>query len=106
MCSSCWVDYGSPKLDSLEIQQCAELIIQFYMLDDCGAGGVLHIVTDDWNLEDEHLQFCRENAEKVSDYDQKDLAIRILDLMDGMNLQERASAMALFDGYIKMKETV
>lgn len=107
MCSECRVDYGSPKLDSLDIQTCAALIMQLYMLDNCGCGGVMHIITDDWNLEDEHLEFCREEANKlIDDYDQKDLAIRILDLMDEFTLDERASAMALFDGYIKFPNNV
>jgi len=31
---------------------------RLYSLPDCAAGGPLHIVTDDYNVEDHHLDFC------------------------------------------------
>lgn len=40
-----------------------------YYYDDLGhsAGGYLHIVLDDGNLEHEHIEFCRNECEKNKD---------------------------------------
>lgn len=35
-----------------------EYIDCLYQLEGCGAGGMLHIVTDDDNIEDEDILFC------------------------------------------------
>lgn len=62
----CWVCVGegfsSEEADAAvanpEVDRVARLIAAFYALPECGAGGPLHIVTDDTNVEDHSLDFC------------------------------------------------
>lgn len=35
-----------------------ELIACLYELEDCGAGGLLHILTDDDNIDDDDIAYC------------------------------------------------
>lgn len=95
LCSGCWESYGSPELDSPEIQACRELIEELYRFPEGGVGGNLHIVTDDWNIEDGNLEFCRDQVldESYGTPDQREVELQILDLMDRMSLAERASVL-------------
>lgn len=56
--------------------ECAELVHRLYQLPGCGVGGPLHIVTDDENIDDDHLAFCWESV-----YDKPAVASR--DELDG-----------------------
>lgn len=46
-----------------------------YSLDDgnCCTGGLLHIVTDDGNLEDHHIQWCLEECDKHPEREESEL---------------------------------
>jgi hypothetical protein len=57
MCRGCWEEYGECVIDSPSIRAAAAAMDAVYEFH-C-AGGNLHIVLDDWNLEDESLEFCR-----------------------------------------------
>lgn len=39
------------------------LVNAYYAFTDCGVGGSLHIVLDDKNIEDTHIQFCIQCAQ-------------------------------------------
>lgn len=59
MCSNCVREYmldgdEVPPLTG-EMRFVANLISVFYTLDGCSVGGPLHVVLDDYNLEDNHL---------------------------------------------------
>lgn len=43
------------------------LVEEFYALPGNGAGGLLHIVLDDGNTEQIHVEFCRQEARKAGD---------------------------------------
>ena len=88
MCEACWNNSGRPELRTPEIEAVAKLI------EAADPYGALHIVVDDWNLEDDHIQFCR--AEDRATDDERALCDRLL----AMTLKERASAMALADGFV------
>lgn len=45
------------------------MVAAFYELPGNCVGGKLHIVLDDDNFEDEHVRWCREEAEKAGDVD-------------------------------------
>ena len=90
MCMGCYEGYGSPRLLSPKIRQCSVMIAQVF--DRCPVGGGLHIVIEDWNLEDDHLTSCRKFVETEAEAD-------LLVMLESMTLEERASALALHDGY-------
>jgi hypothetical protein len=45
------------------------MVTAFYELPGNTCGGCLHIVLDDGNLEDHHVQWCKEYATKENDTD-------------------------------------
>lgn len=60
------------------------------------AGGSAHIVTDDWNLENHSIEFCIGYAKDEGD----DIALDVLHLFKELRVGERATALAIFDGYL------
>ena len=40
-----------------------KLIIKLYLTPECGVGGPLHIVLDDYNVEDENITWCLRNMD-------------------------------------------
>lgn len=89
------------------MSRCAFLVRE---LDDVqSVGGALHIVTDDYNLEDEHLEYCRDivarrdhwSFEQTAPENVEGLArlkTEILDLLSVMTLEERYQTMELARG--------
>lgn len=58
------------------------IIEAFYQQPGNGAGGSLHIVLDDLNVEDSHVDWCREYAAKNGDHDGVFLAELLLQYTD------------------------
>ncbi len=58
MCDGCWDEYGKPDIVNEKTEAALALVRQVYAAPRGGAGGRLHIVLDDWNLEDEHIYWC------------------------------------------------
>lgn len=50
MCEDCWREKGAPADWNEDIKTAVGLIREIYQYD--GAGNPLHVVLDDWNLED------------------------------------------------------
>lgn len=122
MCVTCWKYRGEPKIDTPEIRRVADLIKWVYG-EVSPVGGPLHIVIDDWNLDDGCIQWCIDNtikgengwaklykniAEDAVDTGQdpavavKECKDKLMDLatsMLKMTEEERASALALRDGF-------
>jgi len=46
------------------MEEVLDLITKLYSTDSGGVGGYGHIVFDDGNLEDEHIEWCIEEAKK------------------------------------------
>lgn len=82
-----YVEYGEPTLDTPAIRQAAALI------SFTNHYGALHIVVDDWNIEDHHLQWCLDHE------DAKASEKQLMRMMLALTLEERASAMAIAEGY-------
>lgn len=102
MCYECWQEYGSPKIVTDRVLETVKAIERVY--DFSLVGGGLHIVIDDWNLEDARLDFCKEYIAKP-DYDecreQQEVEQACLELLYSLNLDERASALAIHDGFFE-----
>ena len=98
MCLQCYKNYGSPKILNDNIKQCAKLISKLYDWQCCG--GNLHIVVDDWNIEDNDLKFCKNEIDK-NKYNVPKGQIKIenliYDYMIKMTILERASLLAYSD---------
>lgn len=45
--------YYKPEMDALKV-----LCASFYNIPGCGAGGLLHNVLEDGNMEDENIKYC------------------------------------------------
>lgn len=123
MCKSCYIKYGSPTFKPAAIYyQIIDYIYKVYEYN--GAGGNAHIVLDDWNLEDTHIDWCLNNIHdkmKVLIEDQQYTGMLVrknedtleqleaekkcLILLRNLTLQERAYTLALLDGYIKEDAT-
>lgn len=121
MCSGCWEEAGKPIIDTPAVRMAAAAAAEVY--EHSCVGGNLHIVLDDWNVEDGNLEFCsqcidaagampgvtetspefhqRYNAKKRANPDPPEqLAAEraCCDLLMALTEDERYSALALFDG--------
>ena len=67
-----------------------------YKLKDCGCGGPLHILLDDGNYEDNHIQFCIEECKKHPNATIAALGTIICREYQKMSMKERA----VFDLYL------
>jgi hypothetical protein len=57
------------KPDKPTVPEVMPLVRAYYAKEENGAGGSLHIVLDDGNVEDSSVEFCIEEAEKRGDKD-------------------------------------
>jgi len=116
MCCECWDEKGSPRIDNERVRAAQALIAAVYEYK--ASGGNLHIALDDNNLEDEHLEFCSRQIargghpedpdhcpwytkSKLDDPDSPEqlAAERVCcDALMAMSLDERVSALAIWDG--------
>lgn len=91
MCLSCWEDYGSHKLRSDKIKNAVDAINKVY--EYSLVGGNLHIVVDDWNIEDHNLLFCEKEISKEEDKEQRDVEQECFDILFSMTIEERNSTL-------------
>lgn len=86
MCYGCFIDY-TPVVND-------RVIAAARLVEPVDPYGALHVIVDDFNIEDEHILSARDDGDLTSD----DLAL--LDAFEKMTEDERASALALHDGFI------
>ena len=91
MCYGCYEEYGEPQIDTPQVREAAARINAVF--DECLTGGNWHVVIDDWNLEDDCVGSCMEAADLTTA--EKALG----EVLPMLSLDERASALALADGY-------
>src|ERR1700753_2043398 len=101
MCMGCWAEYGAPYVLNDRTIACAKAIAAVYG-ESC-AGGNLHCAVDDWNIDDSDIQSNLSQCEAGETYDPsrpwtaaETLCIK---LMAALPLDERASALAMHDGF-------
>ncbi len=107
MCQGCWQERGFPSVVNDAVKAAAELIGGVY--EHHGAGGGLHVIVDDWNLDDGTVAFCAnyiESEEYKSNDDVTEERLeaerRCLRALKALTEQERGSALAIHDGYLKV----
>ena len=109
MCMECWEVYGSPKIVSGKTESCARAIGNVYSHHE--AGGALHVIIDDWNLQDAFVNECKEDIEKTEYRNDPDDPVpddrleaerECVRQLEAMSEEERASAMAIYHGYFAM----
>ena len=89
--------YYKPYMDTLKL-----MCEQFYELEDCGAGGPLHILLDDNNYDIDSIHFCiRYCMEQIKNPTHFNPHVSTVGLMicneyAKMSLEERA----IFDSYL------
>lgn len=91
MCIGCYEDYGRPKIIN-DYTRFAAAAINAVRTEN-PVGGELHIVIDDWNLEDSSLAFCAKHVKTAAER-------ACHDVLKALDLDERASAMAIAEGWI------
>lgn len=85
MCLGCWQEEGRPFGITDAVKKWAPV---FREIDPYGA---MHIVVDDWNLDDDNLKFCR-NYVGVTQQE-----IELIDAMLAMTIEERWATAILSD---------
>lgn len=102
MCQGCWEKYDKPAIVNERTLEGARLIDGVYYYS-C-VGGNAHVVVDDFNIEDCHIEACLTDGldENIHEADADQLAAEraCLEYLRGLSIEERASALALFDGYV------
>lgn len=102
MCYGCYEEAGKPEIINDKTKAAAALVDAVYEFS-C-VGGNAHIVVDDWNLEDHNIRWCLDTAlaENVHEagVEQLDAERACLEALLALTAAERASAMALHDGFI------
>jgi len=102
MCYGCYEDAGSPAIVNEKTKATAALVAKVYEFS-C-VGGNAHNVVDDWNLKDHNIRWCLDEAlkENAHEADSEQLAAEraCLEALLALTDDERASAMALHDGFL------
>jgi hypothetical protein len=84
MCFSCYREFGSPKIINEKTIYASKLIDEVYKYEE--TGGCLHIVLDDFNIEDRSLSFCENDIKEEEskpfpeDDEDKDWVIKSIEL--------------------------
>jgi hypothetical protein len=95
MCKDCW-DAESERIDSPAVRRAAELIQIVYEYHPVAGG--LHVILDDWNIEDGYLAGGRFPWETDTP-GQIAAEEACLEALRALTEEERASALAIYDGY-------
>lgn len=100
MCKACWEKAGKPYVYNQKVRVAVEMIEEVYSLPGGEAGGGLHNVLDDWNVEDTHIAWCRDNSieRERATLEMKVAEYRLVALMMTMSMEERYTALAIYHG--------
>ena len=93
MCIACWRGAGEPRIVNPAVRKAAQAIAALY--ERHAAGGQMHIVTDDWNADDDNLDFCFKHRPGSMD----SLELACYEAMRQLSVEERYSALALEGGF-------
>lgn len=83
--------------------EAAKAIAELYALPDGGAGGYAHVVTDDYNLKDEFVDWCISAATNKEDktlynlYDEdiRTASLKALKLLKPLSITQRKQAIRM-----------
>lgn len=106
MCIGCYEERGSPTIINDRVLAAAALIGKVY--ERALAGGSAHAVIDDWNLDDHCIQWGLDHQHDVNKgfeprpEDELRVERECLEAMLALSEDERASALAINDGFFKV----
>ena len=106
MCISCWDELGRPAILNDATATGVRLAREVYKQPRGGAGGNLHIVLDDWNLEDDSIQWCMDTSEIVTPGGTWDTALTPIERECAehflkMTMEERGTVLGILDGLVQ-----
>lgn len=110
MCARCHEEANSPTLWNDSIKRAVDLIHRVYRYHS--TGGLLHVVLDDWNIGDEHVQWAEAYVTqeavrwKAEEPEMVAACQELAPLLAAMTEQERASSLAYADGVLPRPDTV
>ena len=92
MCDECQAAFETVSLTPT-LRGISRLIQLLYQTQ--GSGGCLHIVLDDWNLEDDHISFCQKYILESCEHDGATQLLEkaLVDLLLPLNEDERATSL-------------
>jgi hypothetical protein len=96
MCIDCWLDYEDSKVINDKVTTAVKLINELY--DYHSAGGNLHVVLDDWNLDS--IETCKNFIDNEQDPIKKEIELRVYNHISNITENELASALALKSSFI------
>lgn len=91
MCYRCWEEYGKPKIINQRVLRAAA------MVDKVNPFGRFHIVVEDFNIEDDNVDFCL--GEPIPDHEDP-IDREFGALFRLLSENERATALAIDSGFI------
>jgi hypothetical protein len=102
MCCDCLEEYDPEPVSDEKMAEVIAAIKEVYAQEGGSTGGGLHIVLDDWNIEDYHVDYCL-NWIQTDGFYGDNHAWRAVDLRCAKLLREltegqRASVMRKFGG--------
>lgn len=101
MCDDCWKRYYDSATSSDPcVIRASEAIREVY--DYHLSGGGLHIVIDDWNLDDGSIEFCKDHIEATgydAEPDRLEAERDCITALTELTEMERAAALALYEGF-------
>lgn len=86
MCEDCFEEYGRPMPDAAALAA-VPLIAEVFDEDVCG--GNLHIMIEDWNIDDEHIAMCRTGVATPAE-------AACLEAFEKLTESQRAAALGAF----------
>lgn len=93
MCLRCWEEAGSPTELPDDAEELLALIDELYKIEP--TGGPLHIVLDDWNLEEAYIEWCLVNVNRFNPTAQSvELSVSIGLRLFRISEQQRYAVMA------------
>ena len=101
MCEDCYISkYGAPTIRNERVERAVRAIGKLYEVHP--TGGLLHIVTDDWNLEDHHVMACSDmqgTTHMGGTFGYFDsVELEAFNAIEALTVDERASALGFADG--------
>lgn len=98
MCRGCWGEYGKPMIISEATLRASRLVARVYGFS--AVGGNLHVIVDDWNIEDRFFTGGFEAFDDKVPAAQIAAEREAYGALRHLTLAERASALAMRSGYI------
>lgn len=98
MCANCWEErFAKAQIDNGAVRTAVKAIANVYDHGCCG--GNLHCEVDDWNIEDGFFTGDFKPCDPNVPEEQLAAEQMCYDLLKSLSEAERASALALYDGY-------